>query len=111
VSTQNNSAGGDWEERMSNGMKAVEFTHVVQGSGIANAVTVTGKMRMLDGAPAAVDVPLVVAVHGGTYTSDYLTFPDTHCWTVRQPLEFRSSRLTDQAMAAARPFRRRKRQS
>ena len=60
---------------MSNGVKAIELTHVVQGPGIANGMTITGKMRLLDGAPAAVDVPLVVAVHGGAYTSEYFDIP------------------------------------
>ncbi|HEV2637409.1 MAG TPA: alpha/beta hydrolase [Actinocrinis sp.] len=50
------------------------FTHVVAGSGPAQGFTVTGKRRPAE-KPAAQDVPLVIAVHGGTYTSDYFDIP------------------------------------
>jgi pimeloyl-ACP methyl ester carboxylesterase len=52
----------------------VEFTHVTTGPGAAEGMSVTGKLR-LPAVSASVDVPLVIAVHGGTYTADYFDIP------------------------------------
>jgi len=52
----------------------VGFTHVVSGAGPAAGYTITGKRR--DAVePFANDVPLIIAVHGGTYTSEYFDIP------------------------------------
>jgi pimeloyl-ACP methyl ester carboxylesterase len=48
-----------------------EFTHVVSKPGPAHGMTITGKRRPADKAPVAADVPLIIAIHGGTYTSEY----------------------------------------
>ena len=51
------------------------FTHLVKGSGAARGMSITGRRRLLAGPPAAADVPLVIALHGGTYTSTYFDIP------------------------------------
>jgi pimeloyl-ACP methyl ester carboxylesterase len=51
------------------------FTHLVKGSGAARGMSITGRSRLLAGPPAAADVPLVIALHGGTYTSTYFDIP------------------------------------
>jgi pimeloyl-ACP methyl ester carboxylesterase len=55
-------------------MTGTAFTHTVEGAGPAQGMTVTGKHRPVQ-RPAAADIPLVIAVHGGTYTSDYFDVP------------------------------------
>lgn len=52
-----------------------QFIHVVKGSGAAQGMTITGKKRLLAGPPAAKDVPLIIALPGGTYTSTYFDIP------------------------------------
>lgn len=52
-----------------------QFSHVVKGSGAAQGMTSTGKKRLLAGPPAAKDVPLIIALPGGTYTSTYFDIP------------------------------------
>lgn len=51
-------------------MSSEEFTHVVAASGPAEGMTFTGRRRLVDGEVAG-DIPLVIALHGGTYTSAY----------------------------------------
>lgn len=51
------------------------FTHVI-AEGPAAGMTVTGQRRGPAGSDVAADRPLVVAIHGGTYTSDYFDIPD-----------------------------------
>lgn len=51
-----------------------EFEHTVSGPGPANAMTFSGR-RQLPEAPADADTPLIVALHGGTYTSIYFDVP------------------------------------
>jgi pimeloyl-ACP methyl ester carboxylesterase len=51
------------------------FTHLLKGSGAARGMSITGRRRLLSGPPAAADVPLVIALHGGTYTSTYFDIP------------------------------------
>lgn len=55
--------------------KALEFTHVVEKPGAAHGMSISGKRRPAEEAPVAQDVPLIIAVHGGTYTSDYFDIP------------------------------------
>ena len=38
-------------------------------------MSITGKRRPAEGAAVAQDVPLIIAVHGGTYTSEYFDIP------------------------------------
>ena len=51
------------------------FTHLLKRSGAARGMSITGRRRLLAGPPAAADVPLVIALHGGTYTSTYFDIP------------------------------------
>jgi pimeloyl-ACP methyl ester carboxylesterase len=51
-----------------------QFTHTVSTSGPADGMTFTGLTRLPDG-PVAPDRPLVIALHGGTYTSTYFDVP------------------------------------
>jgi pimeloyl-ACP methyl ester carboxylesterase len=53
--------------------ETVEFTHTIVGEGAASGMTFSGRSRI----PAAVDAdtPLIVALHGGTYTSMYFDVP------------------------------------
>jgi len=60
---------------MTTGTKAIAFTHVVEKPGAAHGMSITGKRRPAEEAPVAQDVPLIIAVHGGTYTSDYFDIP------------------------------------
>lgn len=60
---------------MTAAVKAIEFTYVVEEPGPARGMSITGKMRPAEEAPVAQDVPLIIAVHGGTYTSDYFDIP------------------------------------
>jgi pimeloyl-ACP methyl ester carboxylesterase len=50
---------------------AAEFTHVVGKPGPAHGMTITGKRRPVTKTAVAADVPLIIAIHGGTYTSEY----------------------------------------
>ncbi len=47
-----------------------ELEHTVTGAGPAQGMTFTGQKRWPDG-PIGPDTPLIVAIHGGTYTSTY----------------------------------------
>ena len=58
-----------------------EFTHTVTSAGPAQGMTSSPAERRLPDAPAvAGDVPLIIAVHGGTYTSLHFHIPDIRCW-------------------------------
>ena len=51
------------------------LTHTVTGSGPAAGFVISGRTnRMVDG-PTRPDIPLIVALHGGTYTSEYFDIP------------------------------------
>ncbi len=50
---------------------ATPFTHTVTGPGAAQGLTITGRRNTPQPAAVAAAVPLVIAVHGGTYTSEY----------------------------------------
>jgi pimeloyl-ACP methyl ester carboxylesterase len=52
---------------------STSLTHTVSGSGPAAGLTFTGRRNAATPGP---DVPLVVALHGGTYTSEYFDIPD-----------------------------------
>ena len=60
---------------MNSPASAIQFTHVVEGPGPARGMSITGKRRPAEGAAVAQDVPLIIAVHGGTYTSEYFDIP------------------------------------
>ncbi len=47
-----------------------DFEHTLAGAGPARGTTVTGRKRWPD-RPIGPDTPLIVALHGGTYTSTY----------------------------------------
>ncbi len=51
-----------------------EFEHTVSSSGAASGLTFSGRRRMPDDRPGP-DTPLVIALHGGTYTSIYFDVP------------------------------------
>lgn len=51
------------------------FTHVVTTPGPAHGMTITGQQRPVSVRAAANDVPLIIAIHGGTYTSEYFNIP------------------------------------
>lgn len=51
------------------------FSHTVRGDGPAQGMHFSGLQRIPGDAPAEPDVPLVIAVHGGTYTSSYFDVP------------------------------------
>ena len=67
------------ESRMSAEMHAEtndpRFTYTVKGSGAARGMSITGRRRLLAGSSVATDVPLIIALHGGTYTSTYFDIP------------------------------------
>lgn len=52
-----------------------EFVHTVTTSGPAQNMTFSGRRRLPDGSAGAA-MPLVIALHGGTYTSIYFDVPD-----------------------------------
>jgi pimeloyl-ACP methyl ester carboxylesterase len=54
---------------------AARFTHRVESSGPAQGMTLTGKSRPVPAEAVGRSVPLVIAVHGGTYTADYFDVP------------------------------------
>ncbi len=56
---------------MNSPASAIQFTHVADKPGPARGMSITGKRRPAEGAAVAQDVPLIIAVHGGTYTSEY----------------------------------------
>ncbi len=60
---------------MTVGTNDTSFTHTVIGAGAAHGMTLTGKRRLLAGPPATKDVPLIIALHGGTYSSTYFDIP------------------------------------
>ncbi|MEJ3406088.1 alpha/beta hydrolase [Rathayibacter sp. YIM 133350] len=47
------------------------LTHSVRGSGAASGFTFSGRTNIGDDLDARPDAPLIVALHGGTYTSEY----------------------------------------
>ncbi len=51
-----------------------EFLHTVTGAGPAHNMTFSGRKRLPNAAPAA-DIPLIIALPGGTYTSTYFDVP------------------------------------
>ncbi|ADP83675.1 alpha/beta hydrolase [Pseudofrankia inefficax] len=51
-----------------------EFGHTVTGSGPARGLTFSGRQRFTE-TPLRPDTPLVIALHGGTYTSTYFDVP------------------------------------
>jgi pimeloyl-ACP methyl ester carboxylesterase len=51
-----------------------QFTHTVKGDGPAQGMTFSGRKRLPDRSVAA-DTPLIIALHGGTYTSAYFDVP------------------------------------
>jgi pimeloyl-ACP methyl ester carboxylesterase len=51
-----------------------EFTHTVEGDGPARGMTFSGR-GLRPSSPVAADTPLIVALHGGTYTSTYFDVP------------------------------------
>jgi pimeloyl-ACP methyl ester carboxylesterase len=51
-----------------------EFSHTVAGDGPAREMTFSGRCR-LPQEPSTADIPLIVALHGGTYTSIYFDVP------------------------------------
>ena len=53
------------------------FLHTATGSGAATGLVLSGRANRAVGTPAGPDVPLIVALHGGTYTSEYFDIP-TH---------------------------------
>jgi pimeloyl-ACP methyl ester carboxylesterase len=52
----------------------IEFTHAVTSDGPAHGMTFSGR-RPAESGPVAADTPLVIALHGGTYTSVYFDVP------------------------------------
>lgn len=60
---------------MSTAANDTQFTYIVTGSGAAQGMSITGKKRLLTRSPAAKDVPLIIALHGGTYNSTYFDIP------------------------------------
>jgi pimeloyl-ACP methyl ester carboxylesterase len=55
-------------------MMSLPFTHTVGGSGAAAGFSFTGRSNLAEVTPAAGD-PLIVALHGGTYSSEYFDIP------------------------------------
>jgi pimeloyl-ACP methyl ester carboxylesterase len=55
-------------------MMSTPFTHSVSGSGAAGGFTFTGLSNLGEVTPQAGD-PLIVALHGGTYSSKYFDIP------------------------------------
>jgi pimeloyl-ACP methyl ester carboxylesterase len=51
-----------------------EFTHTVASDGAAKGMTFSGR-RLAQGRSVAADTPLVIALHGGTFTSAYFDVP------------------------------------
>jgi pimeloyl-ACP methyl ester carboxylesterase len=51
-----------------------EFSHTVTSDGAAQGMTFTGR-GLAPGGSVAADTPLVIALHGGTYTSAYFDVP------------------------------------
>jgi pimeloyl-ACP methyl ester carboxylesterase len=60
---------------MTNIGDTTRFTHEVTSSGPAQGMTFTGRRRFPEPAASSEDVPLVIAVHGGGYTSAYFDVP------------------------------------
>ena len=55
--------------------RATPFVHRVSSPGAAQGMTFTGLARFPDSSERTGDVPLVIAVHGGGYTSAYFDVP------------------------------------
>ena len=51
------------------------FTHTASGSGAAAGFVVGGRSNRPVHTPQRPDVPLIIALHGGTYTSEYFDIP------------------------------------
>jgi len=60
---------------MSTRTDTAEFTYTVGTPGPARGMTITGKRRPAGGTAGSRDIPLIIAIHGGTYTSDYFDIP------------------------------------
>jgi pimeloyl-ACP methyl ester carboxylesterase len=60
---------------MSEAPPSGEFTHTVRRQGSAAGMVLTGLSAGFAGPRPGSDVPLVVALHGGTYTSTYFDIP------------------------------------
>ena len=56
---------------MDTGTTSQGFTRPAATSGAASGITITGKQNPSAAAGTATSGPLVIALHGGTYTSDY----------------------------------------
>jgi pimeloyl-ACP methyl ester carboxylesterase len=55
-------------------MMSIPFTHTVGGTGAAAGFSFTGRSNLGEVTPAAGD-PVVIALHGGTYSSEYFDIP------------------------------------
>ncbi len=51
------------------------LTHSVNGSGAASGFTFSGRTNIGDALEIRPDAPLVIALHGGTYSSEYFDIP------------------------------------
>lgn len=51
------------------------FAHQVQAPGVAHGMKFSGKQWMPEREAAMGDTPLIISIHGGTYTSDYFDVP------------------------------------
>ena len=60
---------------MDTGTTSQSFTRPAAEGGPAAGITITGKQNAAAASGVATDGPLVIAVHGGTYTSDYFDIP------------------------------------
>ena len=50
------------------------FTHTVHGTGAAAGFSFTGRSNLAEVTPRAGD-PVIIALHGGTYSSQYFDIP------------------------------------
>lgn len=60
---------------MDTGTTSQSYTRAAPATGAAAGIAITGKQNPAAAAGAATGGPLVIAVHGGTYTSDYFDLP------------------------------------
>ncbi|MEU2288022.1 alpha/beta hydrolase [Streptomyces sp. NPDC013178] len=72
------------------------FTYTVTSSGPAQGMKFAGRGRVDAATPASSDIPLVIAIHGGGYTSEYFDIPG-------YSLLDRASRLQIPIIAIDRP--------
>src|SRR5471032_243344 len=52
------------------------FSHQVQAPGVAQGMRFSGKQWLPEQTRASTDIPLIIAIHGGTYTSEYFDVPE-----------------------------------